>query len=290
MPTIVSFTLIRLRKAKGWSLEQLGKWAKINKQTIWRLENEHTTTVHENTLQKLAHALGVEPAVLTGKAAVPEPDDDSAWSQLAKLNFRISTSAHNALYLVADRYDVTHQEIVELAPFLFCWAAQASLRQRKERLEQAERAYENALHLEREMRHLRGSGSNSSKERFVAESKSIDSGDLFGLSLDDEGFGQMNQDIDNPFAIFLDSLVEDIEGGATFDGYGMREHPFYRICEENAARLAGGDSELTEDILEGRVVLNEMPKFGRVEWLRTKAEEFRKKLHARAEEITEASS
>jgi transcriptional regulator with XRE-family HTH domain len=284
MPKIVPFTLIRLRKAKRWSLEQLGGKARIDKQTIWRLENGEHTTVRETTVQKLARALGVEPAVLTGQTAVPETEDDDVWpSDHTKLKFRISTSAYNAICLVAERYNVKQQGIVELAPFLFCWAAEASLRQRRGRLDQARRACENALNVEREMQHLRAHDFSFSEEKFAAESKSIDSQDLFGTSLEEGGFGPDNTSTDNPFALFLSNLAEEIGGGATFDEYDFCSWPFYRVCEEEAAELAGHDAEVAEYILDGHVALHEMPKGIRGvqeerQWVRTKFEEFRNGL------------
>jgi transcriptional regulator with XRE-family HTH domain len=274
-----------LRKAKGFTLEQLAERARIDKQTVWRLEKGDHTTVRESTLQKLARALSVEPPVLTGETALPETEEDEGYpSDLSKLKFPISTSAYNAIYLASERYRITHQDILELAPFLFCWAAEASLRQRRERLKQAQHAYENARNVEREMRHFRPSDSTDSEEKFAAESESIASPDLFGILLDNAGFGPPLHDehTDNPFAIFLNGLAEEIGGQATFDGYGAFDYPFYRVCVEDAERLVGGDAELTEAILEGHVALAEMPKgiVGqyRAQWVRTRFEEHRNRV------------
>jgi transcriptional regulator with XRE-family HTH domain len=57
MPQIVAFTLRRLRTAKGLSLAQLADRAKIDKQTIWRLEQGKHTETRESTIQKLARTL-----------------------------------------------------------------------------------------------------------------------------------------------------------------------------------------------------------------------------------------
>ena len=287
MPNIVPFTLRRLRNSKHLSLEQLSERARIDKGTIWRLEQGNDTNARESTIQKLARALNVEPAVLTGKAVVPEVDDDSKYFLMAKLNFRLSYSTHNALYLISERYGVTHQEVLELAPFLFCCAAEASLRQRRDRLQQAERACESARNLEREMQHLPDPDFTASEEKFAAESESINNQDLFGLQIEDANI--RNDGTDNPFAIFLDGLAKNTGGNATFDSYGFRDFPEYRICPEQAAGIAHDDTELAEAILRGLVLLNDMPKEiprgkQRVEWLRGKVEEFRKEMQRSLEQ------
>src|SRR5262249_17030202 len=131
MPNVVGFTVKRLRKAKGLSLEQLANRSKIDKGTIWRLEQGNHADTREHTVQNLARALGVDVAVLTGKSPAPEIDDDSKYFLMSKLRFRISDRACNAMFLVAERYRVAQQDIVELAPFLFYCAAEASLSQRR---------------------------------------------------------------------------------------------------------------------------------------------------------------
>jgi transcriptional regulator with XRE-family HTH domain len=288
MPQIVPFTLIRLRKAKGWSLEQLAERARVDKQTIWRLEKGEHSMPRESTIKNLARALSVEPAVLTGQMPIPETEADTWPGDHAKLKFAISIQAYNAIHLVAERYNIKQQEIVELAPFLYCWAAETSLRQRRERLKQAQLACENARNAAAEMQHLRTSASSFAKEEFAAESNSINSRDLFGTLLEEEGFGPENPSADNPFALFLSGLAEEIGGGAWFDYYDVWSWPIYRVCEEEATLLARRDADVAEDILEGHVALHDMPKGIQgdelAEWVRTKSEEFRKSLEPRVVE------
>jgi hypothetical protein len=142
------------------------------------------------------------------------------------------------------------------------------------------------------MQHLSTTNFSGSEEKFAAESNSIDSRGLFGISLDAEGFEAYDQYAANPFAIFLNSLAEEIGADASFDGYGWRDYPFYRVCEQDAALLVGGDKELAEAILEGQVALSEMPKgIGRGEeqalWVRAKVEESRKNF-LRAVDLSKA--
>jgi transcriptional regulator with XRE-family HTH domain len=290
MPHILPDVLKRLRLAKGWSLEQLADRTKpkINKQTIHRIEKGPPRNTRDSTLGQLAKALSVPPAVLTGQEQLPESlDDDGGYFLMSKLGFRISTQACNAMFLVGDRYNVTHQEIVELAPFLFCWAAEKSLQQRRDHLRQVELACETAQILESEIRHLGATDFTNSEEKIAAEKESIEQRDLFGLSLDE--YSNPNDWTTNPFAVFLASLTEDIGEGASFEGYSFRDFPDYRICAEDAALFSDGDPELADHILQGHVALNGMPKelhdFGkykeRAEWARGRVDEFRKDMLSR---------
>lgn len=204
MPHILPDVLKRLRKAKGWSLDQLAENAKINKQTLHRLEKGKHGSSREDTIRKLARVYGVSEAVLTGEEKLPDTPDNAPPFLMSKLAFPISTTAQNALFLVAQRYHVAHSDIVELAPFLFYWAAEASLQRRREHLRQAEVAREDARKLEAGMRHLIGSDSEDFQNKIASERKSINDRDLFGLSID--YYSTPKDWTDNPFALFLDML------------------------------------------------------------------------------------
>jgi transcriptional regulator with XRE-family HTH domain len=288
MARIIPEVLKRLREERGWSLDQLADRTKpkVNRQTIYRIEKGKQRNSRANTVLQLARALNTAPTVLTGESAVPDkPDTDSRISMMSKLGFRISNSAHNAMYLVSERFNVTHSEIVELAPFLFCWAAEASLQRRREYLKQVEIACEHARQLEGAIKHLVAPDLSASEEKIAAEKKSIDEEDLFGLSLE---FHAVHDDwTNNPFSLFLDSLAEDLDEEETFDGYMFRDFPSYRVCTKLAATYANGDAELAEQILDGQVILNDMPddvreKWAeRAQWVREQVQEFRKEVLSR---------
>jgi hypothetical protein len=129
-----------------------------------------------------------------------------------------------------------------------------------------------------------------SEQKFAAEKQSIDDGDLFGISVEDGGTA--SDETENPFALFLADLANGTGGTAEFDGYAWEDWPNYRVCIEEANKLAGGDSELAEDIHKGRVLLNEMPKEIRparlywgtkeqADWVRAKRDEFRQEFVSR---------
>jgi transcriptional regulator with XRE-family HTH domain len=290
MPRIIPDVLQRLRTAKGWSLDDLAERTKpkIDKQTIHRIEKGAQRGTRDTTIRRLAKALSVAPTVLTGETSAPDtPDDDGKYFLMSKLGFRISTSAYNALFLAAERFNVTHSEIVELAPFLFCWAAEASLQRRRDHLRQAELACEHARQLESEMRHLVPPDFTASEEKIAAERESIEQEDLFALSLD---YHSVPSDwTDNPFTLFLDSLTKDMSEGTAFEGYSFHDFPQYRICTEQAKTYTDGDTDLAEQIMEGHVALNDMPRDirnwqERAQWIRGKVQDFRNEMSRLIEE------
>jgi transcriptional regulator with XRE-family HTH domain len=102
MTKIDGTTLKQLRESKGWTQEELsentkfGRHPKIDKRTISRLERDTQTDTRGRTVQQLARALRVEPAVLTGESPIPERklQDKSA----SQSSVEISAHARNALY------------------------------------------------------------------------------------------------------------------------------------------------------------------------------------------------
>lgn len=286
--------LQKLREAKSLSQAQLAERAKVNVQTIWRLENGQQHDTRPSTITKLARALNVEPAVLTGDAPIPAM---APVPQKSSSNIRLRRQADNALHLVAQRYFVQPWQVMELAPLLFCWAAELSLRQRRDRLRKIEHACEAARALEREMRHLPVPNFTYSEEKIVAEAGSIDSHDIFGMCIDendflDDSFYPSPDDTENPFAVFLANVVDDLGDVATFEGFSPIDYPIYRVCPDEALQLVDGDKARAEEILDGSAVLSEMPKelyglFGnskeRAEWVRAQAEGYRKEFVSRSE-------
>lgn len=296
MKKIDHAVLKQLRNAKGWSQEVLAEKTKfkdlpkIDKQTISRLERGDREKTRGRTIDQLARALKVEPGVLTGDAAVPEMELESELvTPKSQLNVRVSRATRNALNLVTHRYaGLQPSQIVELAPFLFCWAAEASLRHRRDRITQLERALENLRGLECEIwDHLPPPPPelDFSAQQIAAEQQSIDSGDIFGslINEDPDFSGVFSED---PFTRFLRNLVMDFSDIAKFEEFLSDGTPSYEVCFETAAQLVGGDRDIAAMILQGSVLLNEMPKelrgLGmtkeRADWVRAKAEEYAKEL------------
>jgi transcriptional regulator with XRE-family HTH domain len=298
MTKVDPVVLRRLRRARGLSQEKLAERTggpgepKIDKQTISRLERGERAKVRDRTVARLAQALSVVPADLTGDAPVSDtPRKESAPDSRSQLNVRIGTAYRNALTLVARRYRIEPSQIVELAPFLFVWAAEKSLCWRQERLSELSRKLADMKAVAYELRHLSPQINITTyvDDAVADEQSSINGRDLFGLSikLNLAGIGpDFDSDTENPFADFLRELVRSFSNVATFGGWSASSSPAYRVCFEEAAELVGGERERADEILTGAIALNEMPKElrkhgmtrERAEWVRMKAEEYHQKL------------
>lgn len=60
----IAIKLKELREQRGWTQEELCKRSGIGRITVSRIENGHTKGIDFETLEKLAEALDVHPAVL----------------------------------------------------------------------------------------------------------------------------------------------------------------------------------------------------------------------------------
>lgn len=279
MPILNPKALIEARKKKNWTQRQLSEaTAKptnptnptIVISTISRIEKGKSTRVREATLNELATALGVPPKRLCKE---PEPERDV-------MRIRIEPAARNALTLVALRYRIRRESIIEIAPLLFFIAAEQSLQQRRARIAEVS-ASENAMNgIKCDIRHL--------PWRFLVdddvvsgEEQSIKERDLFGekiLENQQEYMGKLDADFDeaeeNPFVTFLrESLSKIGSSPETVEtvrwANGM--WPSYEICTEEAANIVGNDARAARAIVSGDAALHEMPKGSpeqRADWAR----------------------
>ena len=65
--TAVVLRVRELREARGWSQRELARRAGVRQATLSAIENEQTTGIDFETLERLAEALGVDPAFLIAK-------------------------------------------------------------------------------------------------------------------------------------------------------------------------------------------------------------------------------
>lgn len=276
----------RLKHLRGkLSQDELAKKAGINKQTVYRLEREKRP-IRPGTLARLSRALDVEPDVLTGEKPLPntgqtlgEPADDSTYYVKAPLD----ASTRNAFSLAALRYKVSVSRIVELAPLLFVLAAEGSLKQRRESVEELESALDSISCLNSKFPHLPAHityARSDAEEAIQAEKASIAACDIFAEAMpndiywDDETF---DSEKENPFARYLKSLSASTDGVANLDGLNSRYLTSYEVCRDQALKLAGDDENLADEILNGFAVIHKIPRellkedatAARVEWIRS---------------------
>src|SRR5262249_34360923 len=143
-----------------------------------------------------------------------------------QFNVRISRPARNALTLVSQRYKVQPWQLVELAPFLFFWAAEASLRHRREALDKFARARNDLAERCQEIPHLFSAydlWDQPIEEKLIeTERQSIELGDIFGVFVGEET-AAWDDSVKDPFSAFLDSLVENLGSKAKFNGFDLAD-------------------------------------------------------------------
>jgi transcriptional regulator with XRE-family HTH domain len=253
-------TLKRLRADRRWTLDQLAEKARVDKQTIHRLEKGQGRRARGTTIERLAEALKVEADDLVRPMSNEGESAPTSEPSKSQINLRISNQARNALLLVSERYHVRPAQIVELAPLFFNWAAERCLRKRQERIEVLQqRESEISKELEQFSSDLGNLAGGQSPEielpdylsEFWGEQKAaLQYGNLFG-----------DHEYTGPIDDLLDELVSEIGEEAEFGGWPHADFsPAYSICKEVATWVANGDEEAMENILQGHAPLHELPK------------------------------
>lgn len=257
-----------VRDQKGMTRLELSEKSGISISQITRLESGSGKPPRAKTLAKLSKALGVEPEQLTGEA--PPESGYEAMSPKQQANFRIASSARNALGLVGMRYRVSPADIIEAAPLLFHLFAEGSLKARRDRLRLAEEKFALAEGEAVNFPHLPKIGfirRNQTEDILAIEERSISDGDLFGESISKElekadiGDGHEAYDAatDNPLVSFLRQQTGEWGVEADVQDWGAYSGPRFTICEKEALEFVGGDESAANAILIGSAPLTEMP-------------------------------
>ena len=262
MPDINAKNLQFLRRKRNLTLEALAENSGVSRATISRIENGHGGSNHLVTVERLASTLNSDVETLTGPD-MNEDGESPIFGRKTQMNVRIADDARNALALVAMRYSVKPAHIIHLAPFLFLWAAEASLKRRKEAVEAISEQLDR-LNATPAPKHLHGLVTDHwrAEEILDAEEKSIRSLDIFGNLIPDEHVSPSYEDSEeNPFAVFLKSLADDLGDLAEFDYWMLSwDQPGYRLGETEALAMTGGNNEAAHQIVSGYAPLHELPK------------------------------
>jgi transcriptional regulator with XRE-family HTH domain len=273
-----------LRTKRGLSQKQLA--AKVGLRdpgTVSRWERGEIDRVRSDVFGRLCSAFDATETEICGEGPFPESGTAQQPAAKGQMNLSIDTACRNTLTLVADRYGVTRQQIVEIAPLVFFVAAEENLQARRERLDELRGEADtvrDALITEATSRFRAGKfdalrdeivailGEAEVAETWLDEEKtSIEQRDLFGSVYDrgypPEGYEFLSCLENNHFADALTNALKavlpeskQVEWEPRDWGYGR---PNYRICAEEAGALVGGDQEAVERILSGAVALYEMP-------------------------------
>jgi len=277
--------LKRIRESKRMTLDALSDQSGVDKQTILRIEHGKVKRPRKHTIESLARALGVEPAVLEGRTPSPG-DGENLWQDRSPLKMSITDATHNALKLASLRYCVLPEKIVELAPLLFCWAAETSLRRRSESLDELEQQQGVLQEIQiNAFPHLSYRMTEMDWDIAQAERQAISRRDLFGP--DDETCDQPDfvlahrgdEDIANPFEQFLSQLASETAPLTAFEACSRYGDPRYAVCRDIALSVTGGDETLADEILNGNAPLHRAPaglgkveqRAALIEWLKKEA-------------------
>ena len=187
---------------------------KVDVSTISRIERGKPTRVRANTLRALAKALEVRPDNLC-PAAEAERD---------VMKIRMETAARNALTLVAHRYRISRENIIEVAPLLFFIAAEQSLKERQRRVTDVRAAADTLFDVQRGIPHLPPHWPVD-ESAVSSEEQSIKARDLFGRKVleDRQQFmSELDADFDeaeqNPFVAFLRDSLSNVSGSNELAG------------------------------------------------------------------------
>jgi transcriptional regulator with XRE-family HTH domain len=253
--------LKRAREAKGLSLERLAGKAKIDKQTIYRIEAEPPKKRRALTVKALADALGLTVTELCGPDLELEAKEraEPRIEEKAQLNVRVSERIRNSFALLAVRYHVTPSQVVQIAPFLFLWAAERSLQLRRERAQ----LFRDAQSVMDEAVPSYLSYSSLVDDRLIdLEEHSIAKRDIFGMEFKGDEMEFLEHGPNSwslPLENVLRSMLADMPEDTKFEDWEFEEEPRYEICRSDAVEWLGGDTEAAQHFLAGLVPLRDIP-------------------------------
>ena len=269
--------LHELRKRKLLTRQRLSDLAGIHARTIQRLENDpdRCQKTREDTLNRLAEALEVEPGVLTGELPLPEFDKAPVVnSKRVQIGAQIAPKARLAYDLVKRQYGVSATDIINMAPFFFALLAEGSLAWRREKLKEAEEAMERLDQI-RIAHRIFCIVTDYGAGVIWLEEESIAKADLFGdYLLEDHSddinllfYAPFDPSQDNPFASYLRKLADDLDipGVVNVDGGDLSfgspvNFPDYDICSDELNHIAN-NSQVARRALEiGYARLSEIPE------------------------------
>ncbi|MCY4191781.1 MAG: helix-turn-helix transcriptional regulator [Rhodospirillaceae bacterium] len=265
--------LKELRQRKEFTRAELKEKSKISERQITRIETnaaEAAGKVRERTVNQLAKALSVEPAVLTGDLPMPDAGSQARSGRgfSRQVSARLRREANLACALVGLRYGVSRATLFNAAPLLFVLLAESSFVWRRKKAEEAKEAADRLGELglgswEFLIAADRASNGAASELESVAQ-RNVFGEDLFDNDDYNEGY---NPSEHNPFADYLRYLAaqvrdpgvvemsEDIE----FSG-PLKNFPEFTVCGADLAEFTGGSERLDLAARFGFLPLDRIPE------------------------------
>lgn len=267
--------LRQLRKTKRMSRQNLAQRSKISLRTIYRLENAASSpgAVRDRTINQLAEALSVEPAVLTGD--LPMPEDKSSDRPLEGERVQVSAFLEPEVRLAYDlikrRYGVNATTVFNLGPLLFTLLAEGSFVWRRRKLEELRESAARLDEMGNIAGHLRFAfAAHRAIEGAAGEEESIGKCDLFGKEVSQESFELgYDRSTNNPFADYLRHFARKIGDpyvvmldpwyGELQDDGPLKGYPDYQVCQRELEEISGGSTSAMAVLQTGQVRLKDIP-------------------------------
>jgi transcriptional regulator with XRE-family HTH domain len=265
-------TLKFLRNKKGLSQDALASLSGVSKKTIARLETAKSKS-NANTKRLLARALRVDEAHLEREL----PDIEEKARELRDLVHQwlgtpVQPQTRLAFQLVEHRYGIPEREQILMAPLFASLLAEASLRWRKDNLDDLEAARARVAaacvgHLSIGPLDVE----DPVEELTELEKRSIEGRDIHGLSLQESGITWEGGG--TPFFNFLEDFARR-SGADLFEfregpWFGDEDTPEYRIAPDAVEDLTGGNRLAQYALKRGHARLRDIPfelRFDRTRW------------------------
>ena len=256
-------SLKALRKQREWSQDRLAQESKISKSQISRWERgQQTAKIHQTSRERLCKALSVKWDRLTRPVEKASP---SRLLNRVPLRAGIRGPAKTALTLIRYSYGLSEEVVLDLAPLAFLILAERSLRARRQALDEAVKAMDEATKAACDrLPYLLGAlGAPYDDAWTKRERESIENRDVFATYTNDEG------DELSPFVGFLEKELADL---GRFQKYPLEfsprywSAPDYEIPAEVFAESVALDPEKDDDrailgrIQQGLIDLEEVVK------------------------------
>ena len=242
------------RKRQGMNQQQLADALKCTKDTVSRWERGATKSVRSYLRERLCKTLHVSWEKLT---TPPEQTDRQQERILGMkwIKWAAPTNVRTALQLVALRYNVKPNEVLELAPLLFLIAAERSLLERRRRLEEIYATYDemeekvgsNAAHLGR----ILVARSTSADNQLDEEENSLEKRDVFGRLIRYESWTDGDE---GPFVHFIRDLAKGIpeDALASIDSFDGDMIDRYQVADDTLRERTG----ISENEEQGKRLLH----------------------------------
>ena len=239
--TIHPGALKAARKRQGISQQQLADALKCTKDTVSRWERGAVRRVRPHLRKRLRDTLHVSWEKLTTPpeqtAGKQDEIHDHKW-----IKWAARTETRTALQLVALRYNVKVNEVLELAPLLFLIAAERSLLERRQKLEKIYAIYtemqDKVMNYAGHLGGILAAPNGSADDQVNEEEKSLAEGDVFGRLIQYEYWTEGDE---GPFVHFIRDLAKGIpeDALASIDSFGGDMIGSYQIADSTLRECTG---------------------------------------------------